>query len=263
MEHLKKLSDPNNNLHDFQIGVLLTYRNNPIVLKEAENSILLEYVSLSDSNCKDQLQLCFAPDAEILSLKRNYTIKAENAEFHAELRTETVYNLESVFARESYKDGKTFGKKVSRWLNWAANNKYYIQELTLKDKEIVYNLYQEWISDKTDLDKAMIKRYQNCIDAGLNQISGCKAFGIFNNNGKLIGVRIIYLKGNNWAFDLISFATHSDYPQLGEVFRVNLLQFMMNELNVKYFNLGLNDGEKLTQHKHSLPHEDLEYWVVR
>lgn len=239
------------NVHDYSLGTIICYRDNP-KLEYFEDCIL---ATLPDGS---QMQLCFTKDAPIKCAKRDYLEPVENSEE----RLETVYDLEKVFNRETYENAKKYQDKVKRWLNWFNSHELVIRKIDKNDKDQIDELYKEWITLK-ELDEPMIRRYQNCTDAALNEdektIIG---LGMFNSEGKLLGFRTLYNREDEWAFDLSNCVTRNDYKYLSEIFQVNTLLFMKDNLNVKFYNLGLSDGS-LRMHKTLLPNFDVAYYVVR
>lgn len=239
------------NVHDYSLGTLICYRDNP-KLEYFENYIL---ATLPDGS---QMQLCFTKDAPVKCAKRDYLEPVENSEE----RLETVYDTEKVFDRATYENSKKYQDKVKRWLNYFTNNDFRIDVLEQENLEDVNKLYKEWYELK-ELDEPMIRRYQNCIDAAFNDdIKDTIAIGMFNSENKLVGFRTFYIREDGWAFDLSNTVTRTDYKYLSEVFQVNTLKWLKDNLNVKFYNLGLSDGS-LRLHKTLLPNFDIAYYVVR
>lgn len=239
------------NVHDYSLGTLICYRDNP-KLEHFENYML---ATLPDGS---QMQFCFTKDAPVKCAKRDYLEPVENSEE----RLETVYDTEKVFDRATYENSKKYQDKVKRWLNYFTNNDFRIDVLEQENLEEVNKLYKEWYELK-ELDEPMIRRYQNCIDAAFNDdIKDTIAIGMFNSENKLVGFRTVYTREDGWAFDLSNTVTRTDYKYLSEVFQVNTLKWLKDNLNVKFYNLGLSDGS-LRLHKTLLPNFDIAYYVVR
>lgn len=239
------------NIHDYQIGTIKTYRDNPKI------TILDDSIFIEGEKC-GQMQFCFSKDSKILCKKRDYLEQVENSEE----RLETVYDTEKVFNRESYETSKKYQDKVKRWLNYFEKHNFSIRELNIVDTDEIENLYKEWIYLK-ELDEPMIRRYQNCINAALDENEkDIYIIGMFNENKKLVGFRTFYLRDDNWAFDLSNTVTRTEYKYLSEIFQVNTLKYLKDIFNVKYYNLGLSDGS-LRLHKTLLPNFDIAYYVVR
>lgn len=252
MEESKKI-----NVHDYQPGVILTYRDNPSTLEHGPN-----YIYIEGDKC-GKMQFCFTEDAEVLCSKRDYLVKVPGSEE----RLETVYDLEKVFNRETYENSKKYQDKVKRWLNWFSSHNLSIRVLAEADRSQIDELYKEWVTVK-GLDESMIRRYQNCTNAALDpsqdqvvtkQILG---LGMFNEEGKLLGFRTLYNRDDGWAFDLSNCVTRNDYKYLSEIFQVNTLKYMLENLGIEFYNLGLSDGS-LRMHKTLLPNFDVAYYVVR
>ena len=85
---------------------------------------------------------------------------------------------------------------------------------------------------------------------------------MFNEEGKLLGFRTLYNRGDGWAFDLSNCVTRNDYKYLSEIFQVNTIKYMLDNLGIEFYNLGLSDGS-LRMHKTLLPNFDIPYYVVR
>lgn len=243
------------NVHDYQSGVIETYRDRPETIVYGEKDC---YIKGEKSG---EMQFCYTEDAPVKCGKRDYLTKVPNSEE----RLETVYELKKVFDRDSYENGKKYQDKVKRWLNWFANHKLSIRLLTKADKPQIDVLYKEWITVK-ELDEPMIRRYQNCTDAALSEETEISkqiiGLGMFNEEGKLLGFRTLYNRGDGWAFDLSNCVTRNDYKYLSEIFQVNTLKYMLDELKIDFYNLGLSDGS-LRMHKTLLPNFDIPYYVVR
>lgn len=240
------------NIHDYQSGVIYTYRDNPKVTK-TDDSILIE-----GEKC-GKMQFCLTKNAKIVYSKRDYLEPVENSEE----RLETVYDTEKVFDRSSYETSKKYQDKIKRWLNYFEKHNFSIRELINNtDKSEIEKLYKEWITLK-ELDEPMIRRYQNCIDAALDEnIKDIYIIGMFNESKKLVGFRTFYLRDDSWAFDLSNTVTRNEYKYLSEIFQVNTLKYLKDIYNVKFYNLGLSDGS-LRLHKTLLPNFDIAYYVVR
>lgn len=242
----------NCNIHDYQVGVIKTYRDNPKITE------FDDYLLLEGEKC-GTMQLCFSKDAKVVCQKRDYLERVENSEE----RLETVYELDKVFDRSSYETSKKYQDKVKRWINWFERNNYDINLLREEDDlEDVNRLYKEWYTLK-QLDEPMIRRYQNCLDAAFDK-SDDTIFGIgmFDHAYRLVGFRTIYKREDGWAFDLSNTVTRNEYKYLSEVFQVNSLKWLKDTLDVKFYNLGLSDGS-LRLHKTLLPNFDVAYYVVR
>ena len=239
------------NIHDYDAGVIYTYRDAPKI-QYLKDCMLLELAN------GESMQLCYSKDTSILCGKRDYLEPVDGSEE----RLETVYDTEKVFDRATYANSKKYQDKVKRWLNYFERNELSIRELQISDKDSVDVLYKEWYELK-ELDEAMIRRYQNCIDAAFDStINNIKIIGMFNKEGKLLGFRTYSFRDDGWAFDLSNTVTRKDYNYLSEVFQVNTLKYLKDVANVKYYNLGLSDGS-LRLHKTLLPCFDLAYYVVR
>lgn len=239
------------NVHDYQKGVWLTYRDNPKI-RDFENYTLI------GSAPQGQMQFCYTKDAPIICKKRDYLEYVENSEE----RLETVYDIEKVFDRSTYETSKKYQDKVKRWLNYFEKHKFSIQKLTKNNEEEIKKLYREWILLK-NLDLAMIKRYQNCIDAALDKTENdIYIIGMFNEEKNLVGFRTFYLREDHWAFDLSNTVTRSEYKYMSEIFQVNTLKYLKDIFKVNFYNLGLSDGS-LRLHKTLLPNFDIAYYVVR
>lgn len=240
------------NVHDYDPGVILCYRDNP-TLQAAKDSILLR-----GDKC-GEMQLCISKDAPVLCKKRDYLEPVEGSEE----RLETVYDTEKVFDRSSYENSKKYQDKVKRWLNYFEKNQFSIDYLNKEDhQEAVQALYKEWYELK-ELDEPMIRRYQNCIDYAFDEFQdNIKIIGMFNGEGKLVGFRTFSLRDDGWAFDLSNTVTRNDYKYLSEVFQVNTLKWLKDNVKVKFYNLGLSDGS-LRLHKTLLPNFDIAYYVIR
>lgn len=239
------------NIHDYQKGVWLTYRNNPQI-EEFEDYTLI------GSEIQEQMQFCYTKDAPIICKKRDYLERVENSEE----RLETVYDIEKVFDRASYENSKKYQDKIKRWLNYFEKHNFSIKKLNVENKEEINNLYKEWI-DLKQLDDSMIRRYQNCINAALDEnIKDIFIIGMFNENNKLVGFRTFYIREDNWAFDLSNTVTRNEYKYLSEIFQVNTLKYLNEKFKVKFYNLGLSDGS-LRMHKTLLPNFDIAYYVIR
>lgn len=239
------------NIHDYQIGTIRSYRDDPKITFEKD------YILLEGEKC-GTMQLCFTKDAKVVCSKRDYLEPVENSEE----RLETVYDTEKVFDRATYENSKKYQDKVKRWLNYFTNNDFRIDVLEQENLKDVNKLYKEWYELK-ELDEPMIRRYQNCIDAAFNDdIKDTIAIGMFNSENKLVGFRTVYTREDGWAFDLSNTVTRTDYKYLSEVFQVNTLKWLKDNLNVKFYNLGLSDGS-LRLHKTLLPNFDIAYYVVR
>lgn len=246
-------------IHDYQLGVIKTYRNNPTVTKHED------YMLLSDTN-GPIMQLCYTSGAEKICTKRDYLDRVKGSEE----RLETVYDLGKVFTRSTYKNAKKFQDKVGRWLKYVQKRSIIFcmfdtgaNPLGEGIKEAVQQLYKEWCELK-NLDKDMIIRYQNCIDAAFDTNDHTiRGLGMFDlETKKLLGFRVAYFGEDNWAYDLCNVVTRNDYKYLSEVFQVNSLLFLQEELDVEFYNLGLSDGS-LRIHKKLLPSFDISYFVIR
>lgn len=239
------------NIHDYQKGVWLTYRDNPKI-RDFENYTLI------GSDTQGQMQFCYTKDVPIICKKRDYLEYVENSEE----RLETVYDIEKVFDRATYENSKKYQDKIKRWLNYFEKHKFSIQKLTKSNEEEIRELYREWILLK-NLDLAMIKRYQNCIDAALDKAENdIYIIGMFNEEKKLVGFRTFYLREDHWAFDLSNTVTRTEYKYMSEIFQVNTLKYLKDIFKVNFYNLGLSDGS-LRVHKTLLPNFDIAYYVVR
>lgn len=243
----------NVHIHDYQPGVIHTYRDAPESITYDDTGIFIK-----GEKC-GEMQFCYSPDTPVKCSKRDYLESVPNSEE----RLETVYETKVVFDRATYENGKKYQDKVKRWLNYFEKHGYVIRELTEADKDQVNALYKEWYTEK-ELDEPMIRRYQNCIDAVYNKNdSMCFiGLGMFNSEGRLVGFRTLYKADDGWAYDLSNSVTRHDYNYLSEVFQVNTLKYLMENHNVEFYNLGLSDGS-LRLHKTLLPNFDVAYYVVR
>lgn len=243
----KKIS----NVHDYQDGVIYTYRDNPSKIEIGEKDIYIE-----GDKC-GKMQFCLTEDAPVKCGKRDYLTPVEGSEE----RLETVYDLKKVFDRDSYENGKKYQDKVKRWLNWFTSHNLVIREITKDDLDQINVIYKEWVTVK-ELDEPMIRRYQNCTDAALAREHDIIGLGMLNAEGKLLGFRTLYNRGDGWAFDLSNCVTRNDYKYLSEIFQVNTIKYMLDNLGIEFYNLGLSDGS-LRMHKTLLPNFDIPYYVVR
>lgn len=239
------------NIHDYQLGVLKTYRDNPKI-EEFEDYFLIE------SNYHGKMQFCYSKNAPIVCEKRDYLEQVDNSEE----RVETIYEIDKVFDRSSYETGKKYQDKVKRWLNYFEKHNYSIKELSANSKKEVNDLYSEWINLK-GLDEAMIKRYQDCINFAFNESeNSIKIIGMFDENNKLVGFRTFYMRDDGWAFDLSNTCTRNSYKYMSEIFQVNTIKYLKDTYKVNFYNLGLSDGS-LRLHKTLLPNFEISYFVVR
>lgn len=246
------------NIHDYQPQVIRIYRDNPKIT-EHEKSLLLEGNPMFLGQ-DGKMQLCYSADAPILCDKRDYVCRVENGEE----RLETVYDIDTVFDRERYSTAKRYQDKVKRWLNYFEKHNFEIRKLTEADLDSINLLYKKWYEVK-NLDDFMILRYRNCILDALNtDYKDTTIIGMFDENKKLVGFRTLALREDRWAFDLSNSCSRDedDYKYLSEIFQVNSLKWLRDNMNVKYYNLGLSDGS-LRLHKTLLPNFDIHYYVVR
>lgn len=239
------------NVHDYQKDIIKAYRDNPEVLE------FDDYILLKGEKC-GLMQLCSSKDAKVVCGKRDYTQYVPGSEE----RLETVYDTEKVFNRESYENSKKYQDKVKRWLNYFEKHSFEIRDLTEENLEDVSRLYKEWYELK-ELDEPMIRRYQNCIDLAYDKTCPTTyIIGMFDEEKKLVGFRVVSQRDDGWAFDLSNSVTRSGYKYLSEIFQVNTLKYLKDVKGVKYYNLGLSDGS-LRLHKTLLPNFDLPYYVIR
>lgn len=243
--------------HDYKLGVLLTYRNLPKLLKKFSEN---EY----GFNLNDEFFYTKEINKEVI--EENYSFNFLNKINGSNKRCEICYKLDNVFNKLSYENRRKYDKRIQQSLNYFKNN-LKIAELNQEDERLkALKLYQEWCDIKLNDGKTFKimfpnARYRNCINYAFDKIiDNLKIIGVLDNENNLLGFRVVYLE-NNWAYDL-AYCTERNKKictDFSERFNVNILKYLKDNYQVEYFNCGLASGSLKSFKKH-LPNFEIYYY---
>lgn len=249
-------------IHDYQLPVLYGYRNIPKKMKEFSHddksfTINKECFFINDSvTCEEIYD----------KLREGYAVNSLVKYQGASKRCEIVYDMDQLFDRTNYDNGKKYHKRIVRPLNFVERNDITIRLLTKDDLEIAYTLYDKWVEHKLADDKLFKimfpkARYKNCLDYAVQkQLPELYAFGCFRN-GELLAFRVVSIS-NGYSYGLAYIVDRDqDFcANLSEILSIAILNKLKNDYGVKIFNCGLAEGS-LKKFKQHLP--SIEYIFYR
>lgn len=160
-----KLKD--NLIHEFQPGVIYTYRDLPKLVKQNQISIY----KTGNFSIKDTFYLFSKMPVENIRkilLKQSVLSPLYIAAFNPEKRCETSYLLSEVLDRQYYETSKKFRKYVTKGLTFFKRSGFSIRPLKSYDAEEAIRLYRRWVKYKYEnynIFRIMFpeKRYERCL----------------------------------------------------------------------------------------------------
>lgn len=197
---------------------------------------------------------------------------SENPDLEKGRRTfDVCYDLEKVFDKNCYSNGKKFKKRVRQYLEYAEENKLFVKEIeTEEDIYKTYNLYKEWNTNKLVADelnpnhyKEHSSRYKRCLDVAFEKLlNKGGVLGLFNQEGKLLSYQM-YVARDDWAYGCTTASTKTDYTHIANVATVKFLEYFKNA-GAKFANWGECGGDKnLLAYKETYPSFRIYYGELK
>jgi len=174
--------------------------------------------------------------------------------------SETVYDLDAVFSRNSYPSSNKYYRRITSPLNWMAA-RYDVRPIYISDRQAVSRLHSKWVAYKIaqpDTFKMMFPkaRYLRCLDIALARPHEYTTFGAFTHTGELQAVRVVSIEAAI-VYDLAFFANTWDAPSnLVEHFAVFGMK-RLHELGCRTLNTGSGLNKKLSAYKEHWPFSHL------
>lgn len=183
---------------------------------------------------------------------------------------DVCYELEKVFNKDCYKNGKKFKKHVRNYLDTFTENNLSIREIeTEEDAKKVLALYDEWNKAKLEADALNpnhytehSQRYKDCLNCVFEKkLERGAIAGMFDKENNLLSYQMYTTdEAKEWIFGMTTATTKlSGIDHLANVATISFLNYF-KEKGYKYCNWGECGGDaKLLEYKEAFPNFRIYY----
>ncbi len=183
---------------------------------------------------------------------------------------DVCYELEKVFNKDCYKNGKKFKKHVRNYVDAFVENGLSIREIeTEEDAKKVLALYDEWNKAKLEADALNpnhfaehSQRYRDCLDCVFERkLERGAIAGMFDVNNNLLSYQMYTTdEKKEWIFGMTTATTKlSKFDHLANIATISFLNYFYQN-GYKYANWGECGGDlKLLEYKEAFPNFRIYY----
>ena len=210
-------------------------------------------------------EFCFPMQKDI---QIAYGLSSEPKPNEGRYTFDVCYDLEHVFNKDYYKNGKKYKKHTGQYINYAEENGLYVKAIeTAEEKAAVIRLYHEWNDAKLEADKLNPNhytehsaRYLDCLNYTFEGKLSDKAgvVGLFNTEKQLLAYQM-YTVNDCWMFGVTTAFSKKFYSHTANVATVAFLKYF-KEKGMKFANWGETGGDqKLLEFKEAYPNFRIYY----